>query len=188
MDIYDIVWKPLYVEWNYLSFKISTYENLNLKLRISFCYDDICENVIFAINKQELEENFTYDFHSFFYLKGNGCHTKLKIEVFDLLHSQLLKIGYSNILLFENTEKNIDSSCLICLEDFQIGQDSSFWMLSDCNHVFHRDCIKEWVNHGQNTCPKCRTQTRKLFQVRQHTFFKIPSKNSVNLQNSDSVN
>lgn len=43
--------------------------------------------------------------------------------------------------------------CLGCLErDHQIRE------LSNCSHVFHSGCLDKWVDHGQITCPMCRSK------------------------------
>jgi hypothetical protein len=42
--------------------------------------------------------------------------------------------------------------CPICLDNYQINR---VVMNLDCNHVFHHDCIKLWLQ-GNNTCPQCR--------------------------------
>jgi hypothetical protein len=42
--------------------------------------------------------------------------------------------------------------CPICLDNYQINR---VVMNLDCNHVFHHDCIKLWLQNN-NTCPQCR--------------------------------
>ncbi len=44
--------------------------------------------------------------------------------------------------------------CLICLEDYKIGDDS---IILPCIHIFHADCIKKWMQK-QNICPACKTK------------------------------
>ncbi|CAL5201702.1 unnamed protein product [Lathyrus oleraceus] len=41
--------------------------------------------------------------------------------------------------------------CSICFEDFKVG------VCLSCSHMFHKDCIQDWLNVG-NSCPLCRFQ------------------------------
>ena len=48
-------------------------------------------------------------------------------------------------------ENNIE--CTICLSN-----DSDIeWVKLNCNHMFHRECISEWLSIN-NTCPICREE------------------------------
>ena len=47
--------------------------------------------------------------------------------------------------------------CAICLDD-EIPQNSI--ARTQCNHYFHKDCINDWVETGNNTCPICRSRIR----------------------------
>ena len=44
--------------------------------------------------------------------------------------------------------------CSICLND--ISSPTKF-KSTDCKHCFHKECMKEWISHGKQTCPNCRT-------------------------------
>ncbi|KAJ6892690.1 hypothetical protein NC651_025789 [Populus alba x Populus x berolinensis] len=46
-----------------------------------------------------------------------------------------------------------NNGCVICLENFQEGEDCQ--AISLCKHVFHSGCLKEWLVQNQ-TCPLCR--------------------------------
>jgi len=49
-----------------------------------------------------------------------------------------------------------DAECMICMEEFAIGDEVSWSPSEDCNHVFHKNCIREWlISHVG--CPYCRT-------------------------------
>jgi hypothetical protein len=47
--------------------------------------------------------------------------------------------------------------CSICLEKVKTDK-----VKTNCDHVFHKDCIETWmrIGRGQNTnrCPNCRTE------------------------------
>ncbi|BCR88031.1 RING-H2 finger protein [Aspergillus chevalieri] len=44
--------------------------------------------------------------------------------------------------------------CLICLSDYEAAEELR--QLTKCQHVFHRDCIDQWLTTGRNSCPLCR--------------------------------
>lgn len=46
--------------------------------------------------------------------------------------------------------------CLICLSDYEAAEELR--QLNKCKHVFHRDCIDQWLTTGRNSCPLCRGQ------------------------------
>lgn len=55
-----------------------------------------------------------------------------------------------------NEEEDL-SSCSICLEPYLIGQDVSWSRDMQCRHVFHHECVVEWLmKHDE--CPCCRSQ------------------------------
>uniref|UniRef100_A0A7S3KVH3 RING-type domain-containing protein n=1 Tax=Amphora coffeiformis TaxID=265554 RepID=A0A7S3KVH3_9STRA len=48
-----------------------------------------------------------------------------------------------------------EKECPICFEEFAVGQVISYSANPSCGHVFHHECIKEWLVHHV-TCPFCR--------------------------------
>ncbi|KAJ5963838.1 uncharacterized protein N7479_003714 [Penicillium vulpinum] len=46
--------------------------------------------------------------------------------------------------------------CLICLSDYEVAEEVR--ELNKCKHVFHKDCIDQWLTTGRNSCPLCRGQ------------------------------
>lgn len=51
-------------------------------------------------------------------------------------------------------EKDKSEQCAICLEDFKPGDGKDIVELN-CKHVFHADCMKDWVKKN-DICPMCR--------------------------------
>ena len=53
----------------------------------------------------------------------------------------------------------VSGTCSICLNDFskagRRGGAIEEIGLFDCNHVFHSNCINQWLNQ-HNSCPLCR--------------------------------
>ncbi|PGH06785.1 hypothetical protein AJ79_06426 [Helicocarpus griseus UAMH5409] len=46
--------------------------------------------------------------------------------------------------------------CLICLSDYEAAEEVR--QLTKCRHMYHRECIDEWLTTGRNSCPLCRGQ------------------------------
>ncbi|PGH30223.1 hypothetical protein GX50_07018 [[Emmonsia] crescens] len=46
--------------------------------------------------------------------------------------------------------------CLICLSDYEAAEEVR--QLTKCQHIYHRECIDEWLTTGRNSCPLCRGQ------------------------------
>ena len=53
----------------------------------------------------------------------------------------------------------LDKECPICVTNGVESNDSSFVKLPcECDYYYHHECIKNWFNTGNLTCPTCRTQ------------------------------
>ena len=50
---------------------------------------------------------------------------------------------------------NIYDQCLICLDDYELGQELR---LMTCKHAFHKECVDKWLQVGRNNCPACRSK------------------------------
>lgn len=50
----------------------------------------------------------------------------------------------------------VDSSCSICLLDYEVGNVIIRSSRRVCRHAFHRDCILVWLGNGKKRCPVCR--------------------------------
>lgn len=49
----------------------------------------------------------------------------------------------------------LPEGCAVCLGDFHGAAEVR--RPRGCRHVFHRACLDRWAEHGQRTCPLCRT-------------------------------
>ena len=59
----------------------------------------------------------------------------------------------------------INKQCNICLEDLILDKETSFenkLINLKCNHIYHRDCIKEWLTKQSTKCPTCRCCYRSV--------------------------
>jgi hypothetical protein len=52
-----------------------------------------------------------------------------------------------------NEDIKLCSICSICLE--YVDKESK---ITECNHIFHKNCIYQWINTNKNTCPLCRKE------------------------------
>ena len=57
-----------------------------------------------------------------------------------------------NIRRLNSTDDLLLDECSICLEKYK-KKDQIIDL--ECNHVFHKECIKLWLNKN-NSCPQCR--------------------------------
>jgi Ring finger domain len=55
----------------------------------------------------------------------------------------------------DSIQQAMERECPICFEEFRVGQVISFSANPECRHVFHHECIKEWLLRHIN-CPFCR--------------------------------
>jgi hypothetical protein len=52
----------------------------------------------------------------------------------------------------------ISDKCTICLSKFENNSDICFLK---CKHIFHKECIHEWLKNNSNKCPICRNEVSK---------------------------
>ena len=69
---------------------------------------------------------------------------------------------YKNKILVTPSNISVNPSCAICLENFDSL--SEVKQLPTCHHVFHTNCLTEWLlRHGN--CPMCRTRIPSIQQT-----------------------
>ena len=56
---------------------------------------------------------------------------------------------------FSSCNRSYQTECPICLEEFQ---PNNVITKTECRHVFHKECIKAWLQNSKSTCPCCRQQ------------------------------
>ncbi|WOH10396.1 hypothetical protein DCAR_0729864 [Daucus carota subsp. sativus] len=61
----------------------------------------------------------------------------------------------SPVIIYDSKNFKSESCCAICLEQLAHGDEAR--VLKRCMHVFHKDCIDEWLPNRSLTCPICRT-------------------------------
>jgi hypothetical protein len=49
-----------------------------------------------------------------------------------------------------------DDECCICMETYNPGETVCVAKTTECDHVFHKDCISSWLQKNHDCCPLCR--------------------------------
>ena len=79
-------------------------------------------------------------------------------------HNQLNRtedfVEFTNIKYSTIVNKNYDSSCSICLVEFEDDSDIG---ITNCDHIFHKECITEWSRYKKD-CPVCREELKNKIE------------------------
>ena len=54
----------------------------------------------------------------------------------------------------DNKNENFEK-CVICMEKYKINDDVK---TLPCFHIFHKECIEQWLKAGKDTCPICKNK------------------------------
>ena len=54
-----------------------------------------------------------------------------------------------------------NENCAICLTKAKNNSVSGKPISTKCNHIFHKDCVKQWRTTNKSTCPICRSNIGK---------------------------
>lgn len=83
--------------------------------------------------------------------KAHDVHRKKQLTKHYLIKS-MPSIAFSKELLADNM---ILDECLICMEEFKEGEDFVTPLACDARHMYHSDCIEQWLKND-NCCPFCK--------------------------------
>jgi hypothetical protein len=56
------------------------------------------------------------------------------------------------------TEEQLQSECVICLSILEDESLNGVYIIPECKHKFHSDCLMNWFRQGQSGCPLCRSK------------------------------
>ena len=88
----------------------------------------------------------------------------IPISIYNTQHNfedvivSLTEEQFNELTCYECTDENIEKECNICIECF--NKDDSIVKLN-CNHEFHKTCIKKWLCANSTKCPVCRVEVAK---------------------------
>ena len=69
-----------------------------------------------------------------------------------MLKPKKVKLKLNEFILKQNDPK-CGNECTVCLNILKFGENV---IKLPCNHYFHNNCIKGWINSGRNICPMCK--------------------------------
>jgi hypothetical protein len=84
---------------------------------------------------------------------------------FHFINNQQILTDHAHTSIVSDMDLNVTprlselqrSSCVICLDSFQIGQEVCWSYNDECRHVFHSTCILDWLfRKDDQVCPVCR--------------------------------
>lgn len=112
--------------------------------------------------------NLTYHQHSLliqYVLAAGSADSTPSVEKFEDMVLPRLTSTLHNTT--DDDNESVQDPCPICLEEYKDG-DEICWSHSEaCEHVFHRNCIFEWlVRHDE--CPICRQNFLSLNGIHEH--------------------
>lgn len=114
-----------------------------LDLNIASSITDNIFNSLFTNFNQYIEENL-HNFQDF-----EDVKVTLSQDEFEKLNKVTDKSELEN------------KQCNICLEDLKDDDMIKEGLLKlNCNHIYHKDCIKEWLTKQSTKCPSCRNCCR----------------------------
>lgn len=84
----------------------------------------------------------------FLFVISYGVYAGLQICYHWCCDSSVRRVHGSNLIKSDLEE------CIICFEE--MGEKDVLVVVNRCGHTFHLDCMKEWNNHYNQSCPICR--------------------------------
>jgi len=69
------------------------------------------------------------------------------------------------VTLADLTENEKETGCAICQDQYD---DENVTIRLLCGHVFHKECVQEWLTKFFDTCPLCRESQTKLKEMKEN--------------------
>jgi hypothetical protein len=141
----------------------STNINFSINSNINFIDDDIDVNHPYIQHLYSLlaTNNLTDN------LTDNSVLTSLFTNFNNFMEQNLDDLEDVKVTLSENEFDNLDivedktlienKQCNICLEELKEEEVNDRTLINlKCNHIYHKECIKEWLTKQSTKCPSCR--------------------------------
>jgi len=84
-----------------------------------------------------------------------SCETKCVAKDMEFPETPSLPVARYQDLNCHNCDAEREEICSICLVEYE-GEDAVS-KLGMCGHVFHLNCIEQWILRNQFSCPLCRS-------------------------------
>lgn len=124
---------------------------------LQFKNDNTDESLESIIHSQELPNRLTYGNQHLRKIKSLHClNCKYQNNTNSLQLNSLISLGDINPKRIPT--KMEDEICSICLVDYHVNDYIA--KLKVCGHVFHKNCIDQWINkpgHKLPNCPVCKS-------------------------------
>ena len=116
---------------------------------------DILNELLSSELKRHLRRSMFLDMISQIFISGTGFGPMEDVKLI-LTQEELDKIPKNSYkeLSLELKEKN--TSCPVCREEYRENDEVR---TLKCNHVFHTDCVDNWLINHSHKCPCCRQET-----------------------------
>jgi hypothetical protein len=97
-------------------------------------------------------------------------YNRIMMTIANELYSELINVpNQENVICTLNEEEknklnkvilenNLDKCCSVCMDD--LVKDNEVIILP-CNHIFHTNCIEEWLSKYNYNCPVCKKEVGK---------------------------
>jgi hypothetical protein len=155
-------------------------ENRNLEDNINQNQEEINQNQE-EINQNQEEINqiippnipFITNFSNEFTVFDNNSsitYNRIMMTIANELYSELINVpNQENVICTLNEEEknklnkvilenNLDKCCSVCMDD--LVKDNEVIILP-CEHIFHTNCIEEWLSKYNYNCPVCKKEVGK---------------------------
>ena len=83
---------------------------------------------------------------------NNNFNDKINVVLTEKALNDLKEICYDEV----NKKITIEDKCTICFTELSIDTDKHKYIVLPCNHVYHSECIKEYLKSYDYHCPLCR--------------------------------
>ena len=76
-------------------------------------------------------------------------------DSYDSAETNKTTVALNDSSYCEGSDGDVDRECPICMDEFHVRDVVSWSSYETCSHVYHHQCIKEWLLR-HSTCPICR--------------------------------
>lgn len=99
--------------------------------------------------------------HRDYQVESRPSPSLVPVPVFSMVQSlknQLPVMQYSCFVKRKSGACVVDdpTCCIVCMNF--VDRSHEVRELGSCYHVFHRDCLDAWIDHGNITCPLCKSK------------------------------